>query len=120
MTKLRMVFTAVLAVSLVSGLSACAPAKLDVSDVAAIIDLRSPEDFAISHIAGAINIDYNSGGFFADASVLKKTEKYYVYGLTTEQATEGAQDIIALGIPNVTNLGTFEDAQNVLPLGVTK
>ncbi len=115
-----MLFTAVLAVSLVAGLSACAPAKLDVSDVAAIIDLRSPEDFAISHITGATNIDYNSGGFFADASVLKKTEKYYVYGLTTEQATEGTQSIIALGITNVTNLGTFEDAQSVLPLGVTK
>ncbi|MBJ7280346.1 MAG: rhodanese-like domain-containing protein [Rhodoluna sp.] len=120
MTKLRILFTAVLAVSLVAGLSACAPAKLDVSDVAAIIDIRSPEDFAASHITGATNIDYNSGGFFAYASVLKKTEKYYVYGKTSEQATEGTQSIRALGISNVTNLGSFEDAQGVLPLGVTK
>jgi rhodanese-related sulfurtransferase len=120
MTKLRILFTAIIAVSLVTGLSACAAAKLDVNDVAAIIDLRTPEDFAVAHITGATNIDYNSGGFFADASVLKKTEKYYVYGLTNDQATEGTKSLIALGISNVTNLGTFEDAQGVLPLGVTK
>jgi rhodanese-related sulfurtransferase len=120
MVKLRVLFTAVLAVSLVAGLSGCAPAKLDVSDVAAIIDLRTPAEFATSHITGARNIDYASGGFYADASVLKKTEKYFVYGKTADQATEGTQSLHALGISDVTNLGSFEDAQGLLPLGVTK
>jgi rhodanese-related sulfurtransferase len=120
MVKLRTLFTAVLAVSLVAGLAGCAPAKLDVSNVAAIIDLRTPAEFATSHITGATNIDYASGGFFADASVLKKTEKYYVYGSTTSQAEEGTASLKALGIADVTNLGSFEDAQGVLPLGVTK
>jgi rhodanese-related sulfurtransferase len=120
MVKLRALATAVLAVSLVAGLAGCAPAKLDVSNVAAIIDLRTPAEFATSHITGATNIDYTSGGFFADASVLKKTEKYYVYGKTSDQASEGTQSLHALGITDVTNLGSFEDAQSVLPLGVTK
>lgn len=120
MTKLRVLFAAVFAVSLVAGLAACAPAKLDVSNVAAIIDIRTPEEFAASHITGSINIDFASGGFFADATVLKKTEKYYIYGKTSAQAAEGTASLLALGINDVTNLGSFEDAQGVLPLGVTK
>lgn len=120
MIKFRGLVSIIFAVTIVSGLSGCAPAKLDVSDVAAIIDLRTPEQFAKSHITGAINIDYASGGFFAEASVLKKTEKYYLYGETAGQAQEGTASLMALGISDATNLGSFEDAQNVLPLGVTK
>lgn len=119
MGRVRSLFTAVLAVSLVAGLAGCAPAKLDVSDVAGIIDVRSRESFADSHITGAINIDYSSADFLANSTSLRKTDKYFVYGESSEQAGEASADLISIGVSDITNLGSFEDALNVLPLGAT-
>ncbi len=120
MKILKALVAPVLAISLTSGLSGCAPAKLDVSDVAGIIDVRTPEAFAESHITGAINIDYSSGDFLANSTSLRKTDKYFVYGESSEQASEASADLISIGVSDVTNLGSFADAQSVLPLGATK
>jgi len=120
MSRVRNLLTAVLAVSLIAGLAGCAPAKLDVSDVAGIIDVRTPEEFAVSHITGSINISYTDSNFLANSTALRKTDKFYLYGSTSTQADEAARDLISLGITDLTNLGSFEDAQSILPLGVTE
>ncbi|MEY2816468.1 MAG: hypothetical protein RJA78_1044 [Actinomycetota bacterium] len=120
MSRVRNSFTAVLAVSLIAGLAGCAPAKLDVSDVAGIIDVRTPAEFRKSHIAGAINIDYSSLDFLANSTSLIKTDKYLVYGENSDQATAAAADLISIGISDITNLGSLEDALNVLPIGIGK
>ena len=120
MTKLRILLTAVLAVSMVAGLSACAPAKLGVSDVTAIIDLRTPDKFATSHITGSINIYFASGSFYSDAGELSRDGKYYLYGETSDEASAASESMRSLGITDLTNLGSFLDAQEILPLGITK
>jgi len=120
MSRVRSLCTAVAAVSLMAGLAGCAPAKLDVSDVAGIIDVRTSEEFAVSHITGATNISYEESGFLVNANTLRKTEKFYVYGTTSEQAGEAVLALRSLGMGDLTNLGSFEDAQSILPLGVTK
>ncbi len=118
--KTRLSLAIVLSMLLVATLSSCAPAKLDVSNVSAIIDTRTPEEFAKSHIVGAINISYAAGSYLAYASSLAHNGVYYVYGETADEAGNAKADMVSLGINQVTNLGNFSDAQNVLPLGVTK
>ena len=46
MTKFKFALASLFAVVLVLGVSACSPGKLDVSDVTAIIDTRTTENFA--------------------------------------------------------------------------
>jgi rhodanese-related sulfurtransferase len=120
MSRVRNLFTAVLAVSLIAGLAGCAPAKLEVTDKVAIVDVRTPEAFAISHMEGAINVDYSDPDFMLNAAMLKPADKFYVYGETSDQAGEAASDLMSLGLTEVTNLGNFEDAQVVLPVGVSE
>jgi rhodanese-related sulfurtransferase len=119
-SRTRLSITVVLSIIVALTLSACAPAKLDVAGVTAIIDTRSPAEFAKSHIVGAINMEYVPGAFVAAAVSLDRKGTFYVYGETADQATLATTDISSLGIQNATNLGSFTDAQNVLTVGVTK
>lgn len=120
MNKLKVVFSVVIAALLISSLSSCSPAKLDVSDVSAIIDIRTADDFAAGHIVGAINNDYSIGDFIANATSLNRSGKYYVYGKNESDVAKALDDMFGMGFVNVTNIGSYEDAQRLLPLGVTK
>jgi len=118
--KMKLSITVALTAMIVLGLSACAPAKLDVSNVTAIIDTRSPAEFAKSHIVGAVNVEYVPVAFLASVSGLSRKGVYYIYGRNADEVSQAVRDIQSLGVQNVTNLGNFADAQHVLPLGVTK
>ena len=85
-----------------------------------LLDVRTPAEFASGHIAGAINIDFESGEFKQDIQTLDKTKTYAVYcrsGNRSGQATSimakdgfgsifnlngGVLDWTALGQPLVT------------------
>ena len=119
MTKFKFALASIFAVVLVLGVSACSPGKLDVTNVKAIIDTRTPEEFATSHIVGSINIDYSKGSYLADVSMMDRQGKYYIYGPSETQAGEAITEMFSLGFTDLVNLGSFEDAQRILPLGVT-
>ena len=120
MKKLQATMATLISVLLVSTLSACAPGKLSMDNVTAIIDTRTAEAFNESHINGAVNIDIELGDFIVTAVSIKKEGAIYIYGETAEQAALAVEYMRDLAYPNVVNLGTFADAQNVLPLGVSK
>jgi rhodanese-related sulfurtransferase len=120
MKKLQVTMATLISVLLVSTLSACAPGKLSMDNVTAIIDTRTAEAFNESHIVGAVNIDIELGDFIVTAVSIKKEGAIYIYGETVEQAAQAVEYMRGLRYPNVYNLGTFADAQNVLPLGVTE
>jgi len=55
-----------------------------------LLDVRTPAEFAAGHIAGATNIDFESGTFEADIQRLDKSKSYAVYcrsGNRSGQAT---------------------------------
>jgi rhodanese-related sulfurtransferase len=119
MTKFKFALASIFAVVLVLGLSACSPGKLDVSDVTAVVDTRAADSFATSHIVGSVNVVYEGGDFIVNVTELGKSGKYYVYGANETEAGKAVGDMLSVGFSNVINLGSFEDAQRVLPLGVT-
>jgi hypothetical protein len=71
-------------------------------------------------MAGAINIGYVSGSFIGKIIFQSRKGVYYLYGTTPDEAGQARNDMLSLGFKNVTNLGNFKDAQDVLPLGVKK
>jgi rhodanese-related sulfurtransferase len=120
MKKLQVSIAALLALVLLTSLSACAPAKLSMDNVTEIIDTRTAEEYNKSHIVGAINIEMATGGFIAEAVEVENKGTIYVYGETVEEAAEAVVNMRELGFKSVINIGTFADAQNVLPLKVNK
>jgi rhodanese-related sulfurtransferase len=120
MKKLQVSIAALLALVLLTSLSACAPAKLSMDNVTEIIDTRTAEEYNKSHIVGAINIEMATGGFIAEAVEVENKGTIYVYGETVEEAAEAVINMRELGFKSVLNIGTFADAQNVLPLKVNK
>jgi rhodanese-related sulfurtransferase len=82
--KLKKVFQAfmagVLSLVFVGALSACAPVqKIDPASVAALVDVRTPEEFAEGHLDGAINIDFQSASFSSQISQLDESADYIIY-----------------------------------------
>ena len=120
MKKMQVSVAALLALVLLTSLSACAPAKLSMDNVTEIIDTRTAEEYNKSHIVGAINIEMATGGFIAEAVEVENKGTIYVYGETVEEAAEAVVNMRELGFKSVLNIGTFADAQKVLPLKVNK
>ena len=44
-----------------------------------VLDVRTPAEFAAGHIPGAVNVDFRSPAFQAQASTLDKGRSYLVY-----------------------------------------
>jgi rhodanese-related sulfurtransferase len=117
--KSKLLGLGLVAVLIATLVSACSPGKLDVSNVTAIIDVRAEADFNTSHIVGAINNDFYEPGFSTRATSLIRSGVYYLYGDDEKQVIQAIEEMRLLGFANLTNLGSFEEAQQLLPLGVT-
>ena len=83
-----------------------------------ILDVRTPAEFASGHIAGAVNVDFESGSFDRDIQKLENFKTYAVYcrsGNRSGQAVKVMQDA---GFTNVFNMngGVIDWANAGLPL----
>jgi rhodanese-related sulfurtransferase len=67
----------------------------------AIMDVRTPDEFAEGHVEGAINVNYNSGGFKTELSELDKKKTYLVYCRTGRRAGGAVQVMKDLGFTNI-------------------
>ena len=72
---------------------------------AAIIDVRTSEEFDVSRIPNSINIDfYNPQNFMQEIEKLDKDNSYYVYCRTGVRSSNSCQLMNELGFKNVYNL----------------
>ena len=110
MKTLRLIFSLVFASSLMFGITACTPQEAPLDNIEAIIDVRTPEEFAAGHIQGAINIDVESKDFEAKILELEKTGHYYLYCRSGRRSEIAHQKMIDLGFTRVADLGSMEDA----------
>jgi phage shock protein E len=76
-----------------------------------IIDVRTPDEFAISHIEGAVNIDLEGGGFSAAIAGLDPTKPYIVYCHSGRRAALAAETMVAAGFTGVRDMGGIADWQ---------
>jgi len=71
---------------------------------AIVLDVRTPGEFAQSHIDGAINIDLRNPNFAQNMENLDKTKTYLVYCRTGKRSASACQIMEDRGFGNLYNL----------------
>lgn len=77
---------------------------IDQGDVT-LIDVRTPEEYADTHVAGAINIPNESIGTEPPSELANKDDALVVYCRTGIRSKQAADKLVAMGFTNVNDLG---------------
>ena len=80
-----------------------------IEDGAAVIDVRTPEEFADGHLDGARNIDVSAGDFESRIEELDRDGSYVVYCRTGSRAAAAVRTMLDAGFTDVVNGGGYED-----------
>ncbi|MFM6980560.1 MAG: rhodanese-like domain-containing protein [Micrococcales bacterium] len=108
------------AIGLVFGLAACAPAKLDMSNVTAVIDVRTPAEYAEGHLDGALNLDVNAADFHERVMQLDPAGKYIVYCKSGNRAGAAIEMMTSMNFTDLTNAGGIANAAVVTGLAIVQ
>jgi rhodanese-related sulfurtransferase len=79
-------------------------AKIESQKNPQIIDARSPEEFAINHINGAINFNLESKEYVINVARLDKTKPVFVYSIAAGRSVALAKELIKNGFTDVNAL----------------
>lgn len=75
-----------------------------------IIDVRTPEEFAASHVDGSTNIDFLNSNFQTEIQKLDKNKIYKVYCRSGNRSGQAERIMKSLGFKDVENLGSLGTA----------
>lgn len=100
------------------GLSGCSSQTVDMSTVTAVIDVRTPAEFAEGHLEGAVNINIEDPTFADQVSTLAKDGTYVIYCRSGNRSAQAIDTLTSMGFTDLTNAGGYLDASNLtgLPL----
>lgn len=115
---LRAVVALALSVTATLGLAGCATEKVDMATVAAVIDVRTPAEFTSGHLEGALNFDIQGMTFMEEIATLDPDATYLVYCRSGSRAAAAVDTMKSIGIDNVTNLGSVNDALSATDLAL--
>lgn len=92
--------------------SGASSAPADPSAYTAIIDVRTPSEFAGGHVEGAINFDVQSPDFANQIASLDPNGSYLVYCRSGRRSADAAQQMMSAGLTVVDGggLGDMESA----------
>jgi len=77
-----------------------------------VIDVRTPEEYASGHLAGAVNLDVEDPGFAAAVQTLDPEQAFAVYCRSGRRSAVAADAMAGAGFSQVTNLsGGLVDLQ---------
>jgi phage shock protein E len=117
----RLVTLVLVALLAVAGCSAApevageSPARAEEGGVAAqadgrvLVDVRTPEEFAQGHLAGAELIDFQGPDFRQRIAELPRDEPYFLYCRTGNRSAQAAAVMAELGFTDVVDGGGYED-----------
>lgn len=123
MSKLfKFLAASLIAVFAVGSLSACSTsAPVDMSTVAEVIDVRTPEETAAGYLEGALLFDINGGNFAEQISTLDKSANYFIYCRSGNRAGGAIAQMKAAGFTGVlTNGGSLAEAASATGLAIVK
>ncbi len=83
-----------------------------------ILDVRTPDEFAEGHLAGAVNLDVQSPGFEKGLRALDRKRSYLVYCRTGNRSRRATLAMEALGFRSIFHMteGIVKWKQQNLPL----
>ena len=123
MNKFLKLFAAlVIAVFAVGSLTACSTAEpLDMTNVSAVIDVRTAEEFSAGHLDGALNFDVQSSNFVEQVSALDPAADYVVYCRSGNRSTAAIESMQALGFTGtLTNGGAVANASTLTGIEIVQ
>lgn len=102
---------ALVALLLMGSLTACSSApSVDINSYQAIIDVRTPQEFATGHLDGAINIDIRGAEFASSIGALDKTANYFIYCHSGNRAGQAVDYMTGAGFSGTLTNGGSVDA----------
>jgi rhodanese-related sulfurtransferase len=70
----------------------------------ALVDVRTPAEYASGHLAGSVNIDVEAADFATKVSTLDKTKTYAVYCRSGNRSKVAMSMMVQLGFSSVYDL----------------
>jgi rhodanese-related sulfurtransferase len=123
MTKFFKVLTAgLIALFAIGSLSACSTTEpVDMSTIAAVVDVRTPGEFAEGHLDGALNIDWQGANFASQISNLDPAADYVIYCRSGNRAGQAISFMQSNGFTGtLTNGGGVADASSLTGIEIVK
>ena len=74
-----------------------------------ILDVRTPEEFAVKHISGAINIPNETIGTDEKPELPDKDQLILVYCRSGNRSKQASEKLVALGYTNIVEFGGIND-----------
>ena len=81
--------------------------SVDLED-AVLLDVRTPEEFAEGHLAGAVNMDWYQDDFTQKLDAIDEAEKVYVYCKKGGRSAEAAKLMDSLGYQVIDLTGGYD------------
>jgi phage shock protein E len=108
----KVLTSAMIALFAVSSLTACSTSNaIDMKTIAAVIDVRTPEEVATGHLHGSININIEGADFESQMNALDKTKNYVVYCRSGNRAGQAIDWMTNNGFTGtLINAGSVADA----------
>jgi phage shock protein E len=123
MSKLfKFLVAAVIAVFAVGSLTACSTSEpIEMSSVAAVIDVRTPEEVSSGYLEGALKFDFQGPNFASEIATLDKSQDYVIYCRSGNRAGGAINFMKQNGFTGtLTNAGSLDEAASATGLPVVR
>ena len=119
---LKFLVASLIAVFAVSSLTACTESEpMSASDFAAVIDVRTVEEWNSGHLEGAVLIGIADADFREQLSTLDPAADYYIYCRSGNRAGQAIDIMRDMGFTGeLVNGGAVANASNQLGIAVVK
>ena len=101
-------------------LTGCSSQTVDMSTVTAVIDVRTPEEFATGHLDGAVNINWEDPTFADQVATLDKDGVYVLYCRSGNRAGQAIDAMTSIGFTNLTNAGGVDAASSLTGIAIVQ
>jgi phage shock protein E len=109
------------ALGIMFGVTACAPAEpVDMTTITAVIDVRTPAEYAEGHLEGAVLMDVQGSDFAAKVATLDPAGNYVVYCRSGNRSAAAIEQMKSLGFTNLTDGGAVASAASLTGLPVVQ
>ena len=119
MKFIKFLVAAMIAVFAVGSLAGCATESRAVTEFAAVIDVRTTDEWNSGHLESALLIPIASSNFDAQLEELDKAADYYIYCRSGNRAGQAIDRMIDAGFTGeLINGGSVANASKILNIAV--
>jgi rhodanese-related sulfurtransferase len=118
----KFLVAAVIAVFAVGSLTACStPEPVEMSTVAAVIDVRTPQEVSAGYLEGSLKFDFQGPNFASEIATLDKSKDYVIYCRSGNRAGGAINFMKQNGFTGkLTNAGSLDEAASSTGLPVVR